>query len=179
MSHTSSSKDPIYRLDDGSIITGTLVWYSAICKREVWLMAKNITPDEEDPLLDRGRAIHETSYKQFRKELQLEGMKIDLIKYKDKVICEVKTSSKFIKAARLQLLYYLYRLSSDGLEVEGEILIPLEKKKMKVRLDEEGKNELNSALMDIRSILSSDKPPLPNFIPYCKSCAYRYFCWSD
>ncbi|MGC8937341.1 MAG: Dna2/Cas4 domain-containing protein, partial [Candidatus Methanomethylicaceae archaeon] len=31
----------------GKPITGTLVWYFFICKREVWLMGHEITPDED------------------------------------------------------------------------------------------------------------------------------------
>ncbi len=168
----------LYRLDDGKLITGTLVWYAMICKREVWFMSKEITPDQDDPLLDIGRAVHETSYEQYTKEVKLEGIKIDIVKYKDSMICEIKTSSKFIHAARMQLLYYIYRLSESGIDVEGEILIPRERKKVKVSLDERSKEELINILNEIRNTASLPKPPSALFIPYCRRCAYRYFCWS-
>lgn len=179
MDHTNSSNIP-YLLDDGRIITGTLVWYSTICHREVWLMSRDITPDEEDPLLDLGRAIHETSYEEIKKkEILLEGIKIDIIKERDdkKVVCEVKSSSRYIKASVLQLCYYIYRLEEIGIEAVGEVVIPKEKKRIAVRL-ESNREELLSQLSLIRRITAMDRPPEPVFIPFCRRCAYRYFCWS-
>ncbi|MEM2857133.1 MAG: CRISPR-associated protein Cas4 [Candidatus Nitrosocaldaceae archaeon] len=181
MNHTSSYDAP-YRLHDGKVITGTLVWYSMICNREVWLMSRDITPDEEDPLLDLGRAIHETSYTEIRKkEMLLEGIKIDIIKNREdkKIICEVKSSSKYVKASMTQLCYYLYRLEEIGMEVVGELIIPKEKKRIRVELDDASKRELISQLYIIRNIVEMDKPPNATFIPFCRRCAYRYFCWSE
>lgn len=40
-------------------VTGTLVWYYYICPREVWLMARQLTPDEDNPNIDLGRFIGE------------------------------------------------------------------------------------------------------------------------
>ncbi len=179
MSHTSSSE--AYRLDDGRAITGTLVWYSTVCSREVWLMSRDITPDEDDPLLDLGRALHETSYPENRRrEITLEGMKIDMIKNKEsgKVICEVKSSSKYIKASTMQLLYYLYRIKEMGIDAVGEIVIPKEKKRVMVELNDTNKEELMMQLQKIKQIVTMDKPPKAEYIPFCRRCAYRYFCWS-
>ena len=33
-------------------ITGTLIWYYFVCKREVWFMAHEITPFQDDPFLE-------------------------------------------------------------------------------------------------------------------------------
>jgi CRISPR-associated exonuclease Cas4 len=41
-------------------VNGTLVWYYSICKREVWLMSRNISPDQRDTNIDIGRFIHES-----------------------------------------------------------------------------------------------------------------------
>lgn len=181
--HTSFHKkqDPreLFTLNDGSFITGTLVWYSAICEREVWLMSKNITPDSEDQSLDIGRAIHETSYHNEGKEVELEGVKFDIVKEKEHVVCEIKTTSKFIDSARLQLLYYLYRLKAEGYEFSGQILVPKERKTIKVQLDQHGEQLLKETFAKIKEITKLDRPPKPKFIPFCRRCAYRYFCWSE
>lgn len=180
MNHTYSSNIP-YLLEDGRVITGTLVWYSTVCQREVWLMSRDITPDEEDPLLDLGRAVHETSYKEIRKkEILLEGIKIDIIKDREdkKIICEVKSSSRYIKASLMQLYYYIYRLEEMGIEAVGELVIPKEKKRITVELDESNRQQLLSQLSIIRQIVAMNKPPEAVFIPFCRRCAYRYFCWS-
>jgi CRISPR-associated exonuclease Cas4 len=158
-------------------ITGTLVWYYFICKREVWLMSRGITPDEDFSFLEVGRAIHEVYYERMLKEVSLEGMKLDLVKYGEMLVCEVKTSSKFLQAAKFQLLYYLYRLEKIGLKMCGEIRIPKERKRIKVYLNEEDKNLLLKALKEIKEIANLEKPPAPEKTPFCKKCAYKDFCW--
>jgi CRISPR/Cas system-associated exonuclease Cas4 (RecB family) len=49
-----SGEQEEFRLASGRPITGTLLWYYAICKREVWLMAHSIAPDEENQALEMG-----------------------------------------------------------------------------------------------------------------------------
>jgi len=113
-------------LPDGKHITGTLVWYYFICKREVWLMGHEITPDEEQESLRVGRAIHEIYYRDLKSEVEFEGIKIDRIR--NRVIYEIKTSSKYMESAKFQLLFYIYRLEQEGLKMKGELLIPRGKK---------------------------------------------------
>lgn len=166
--------------NDDINITGTLVWYYYICKREVWLMARNISPDQDNELLDIGRFIHEHSYSRKEKEFQIDYMKFDVIENKNGTIIveEMKKSSKFIESSRMQLLFYLYELSKMGIEAEGLLLFPEEKKKENVMLDEKGKLELEAAMKNILDIISLPKPPEPIKIKYCRSCAYSEFCWS-
>ena len=104
------------RLPSGEYVTGTMIWYYFICKREVWLSSRNLMPDEDAEPLDIGRAIHETYYKRFRKEISMKGAKIDMVRSDNGalVVYEVKTSSKYLRAAKFQLLYYLYRLKLKG-----------------------------------------------------------------
>ncbi|MGC8569521.1 MAG: Dna2/Cas4 domain-containing protein, partial [Nitrososphaeria archaeon] len=118
------------RLPGGRAITGTLVWYYFVCKREVWLMSREITPDEQDEGLRIGRAVHSVYYKDMKKEVQLEGMKVDRVR--GRMIYEIKTSSKYLEAAKFQLLYYIYRFMEEGVDVDGEILIPREGKRIRV-----------------------------------------------
>lgn len=166
-----------YVIEDEKYITGTLIWYYFICKREVWLMGHEITPDQEYYLLDIGRAVHETSYNRFMKEVKIEGAKFDIYKKKSKVLCEIKTSSKFLEAAKHQLLYYLYRLRKMGIEARGEILVPKEKKKLTVELDDVGEKTILNILEDIKDILKSEKPPEPIRTKFCRRCSYKDFCW--
>lgn len=163
-------------LPDGRRITGTLVWYYFVCKREVWLMGHEITPDEEQESLSIGRAVHRIYYRDLKEEVELEGIKIDRVK--GRVIYEIKTSSRYLEAARFQLLYYIYRLREEGAEVEGELLIPRERKRERVFLTEENAQRLRLALEDISRIVEEETPPAPERTPYCRRCAYRDFCWS-
>ena len=38
-------------------VTGTLIWYYFICKREVWLMSRQLTPDQENTDLALGQIL--------------------------------------------------------------------------------------------------------------------------
>ncbi|MGB9831804.1 MAG: CRISPR-associated protein Cas4 [Thermoproteota archaeon] len=166
-----------YFTRDNKTITGTLIWYYFICKREVWLMAHEITPDQDFTPLEIGRAVHEIFYKGVKKEISLEGMKLDFFKRKERIVCEVKTSSRFVESAKFQTLYYLYRLKEVGVEASGEILIPREKKIIRVYLDAESEEKLLNTIEDIKNIVSLEKPLKPIKNPYCKRCAYKDFCW--
>jgi len=143
-------------------------------------MAHEINPEQDHPLVEMGRIFHEYAYKREKKEISLEGMKIDLLKKEgnDYIICEVKKSSRFEKPAKMQLAYYLYKLKSIGVNAKGELLIPKEKKKIKVELNEELEKEIEKAVAHIKDIIGRENPPPPKKIKYCGKCAYRYLCWA-
>jgi len=161
-------------------VTGTLIWYYYICKREVWLMAHQLNPDEDNPLIEIGRFISENTYKRDKKQIHLENIVIDLARLDDEklIIGEVKKSSKFADSARMQLYYYLYVLRDYGITAEGELLFPKEKKREKVVLTDDLIKQLESDIEDIKNIAAQEMPPPAVKIGYCKNCAYREFCWS-
>ncbi|AKL94556.1 CRISPR-associated RecB-family exonuclease Cas4 [Clostridium aceticum] len=112
-------------------ITGTLIWYYYICKREVWLMSRQLTPDQEDSNIEIGRFFHEESYKKNKKEISLGNIVIDVIKKENGqlVVGEVKKTSKFKQSARMQLLFYLKQLKDLGIQASGSLMFPKEKKR--------------------------------------------------
>jgi CRISPR-associated exonuclease Cas4 len=140
-------------------------------------MGREITPDEDFPSLEIGRVIHEIFYTHSKKEISIEGAKIDLIEKEGKEVCEIKTSSKYLEAAKFQLAYYLYRLKEFGIHASGKIVIPKERKRINVFLDDQTEKKLMETFSEIKNILNSEKPPPPNRISYCKKCAYKDFCW--
>ena len=163
-------------------ITGTLLWYWAICPREAWLMAHDILPDEDDPYLELGRFLSTKSYPRLkRRELCLPGMKVDLVQFKDKqlIVVEVKKSSRFLEATQLQLLFYLARLEELGVHARGEIRVPTERRRLSLALDEMGKHRLLSAITGLSRLLEQPNPPPPTRISFCRRCAYRAFCWAE
>jgi len=164
-------------------LTGTLLWYWAICKREAWLMAHEINPDEDNPYLELGRFLSQRTYpRTHRRELVLPGMKIDLLETGNKgkvIVAEVKKSSRFLDAARLQLLFYLQRLEEQGIAAQGELRIPREKKRISVELDEISRQRLQKAIAELQILVEQPVPPPAVRVPFCRRCAYRDFCWSD
>ncbi|OUM86957.1 MAG: CRISPR-associated protein Cas4 [Bacillus thermozeamaize] len=161
-------------------VNGTLIWYYYICKRQVWLMARQLNPDEHDENLEWGRFLHEWRYAREKKELAFENVRLDVVGEREGklVVAEVKKSSKFRKSAEMQLLFYLWQLWEAGVEAVGELRFPEEKRRETVRLDESSLEELKSAVSGIHRIVSSATPPKAQKIGYCKNCAYREFCWA-
>ncbi|WP_245589919.1 CRISPR-associated protein Cas4 [Caldanaerobius polysaccharolyticus] len=161
-------------------VNGTLIWYYYVCKREVWLIAHNISADQDNEFLDVGRFIHENSYKRDRKEINVGNVKLDVLQRDEGqwVVGEVKKSSKYVLSAKMQLLYYLWILKEMGIDVKGELLFPEEKKRVEVLADEESLKELKRAEEDIVRIINQSMPPVAQRIPFCKNCAYLEFCWA-
>jgi len=160
-------------------ITGSLINSYFICPRKTWLFAHELVPDPHFELLEIGRIIGQESYQRERKEIEMEGMKIDLLKRKEGelVVCEIKKSSICLESAKMQLVYYLYRLKSQGLNLKGEILIPREKKKFSVELTPELVEKLQRTIKDIKHIIALETPPPPLKTKFCRRCAFRDFCW--
>ncbi len=161
-------------------VTGTLVWYYAICPREAWLMAHEIEPERDFDLLAEGRLNQEAHYKRATKELALPGMRLDQVRREgDKlIVSEVKKSSRFLPATRLQLGYYLWRLAEEGMEASGEILVPEERKREVLELTPELRAEVEALVAKIEALVREPAPPPAKRIPFCKKCAYAEFCWS-
>jgi CRISPR-associated exonuclease Cas4 len=161
------------------MVNGTLIWYSYICNREVWFIGHQIEAPQDNPFLEKGRAIHEVFYPQYTKELLIDNtIKIDIVKGKE-LIAEIKSSSKHLKSAIMQLAFYLYYLKKyKGVELRGKLSIPSERRTVEVQLSESLERELEEKIKSIEDILSLPKPPPPVKISYCKNCAYKEICWA-
>lgn len=120
------------------------MWYYCICKREVWLLSRGITADQSNENMDIGRFIHESAYSRDKKEIDFYGMKFDIIKKENGqfVVGEIKKSSRYLESAKMQLLHYLNELEKHGINAEGVLLIPEEKKRYAVFLNEEEKKKV-------------------------------------
>lgn len=165
---------------DESKVNGTLMWYYTICKREVWMMSRNIVPDQKDTNIDIGRFIHETAYDRNKKEIEFGNVKFDvLLKTKDElVIGETKKTSKFQDASQMQLLYYLRELKKAEINAKGVLLYPEERKRIEVELTEENILVLEEAEREIEIIMNNEIPPPVIKNKYCRSCGYREYCYA-
>jgi len=161
-------------------ITGTLIWYYYICKREVWLMSHHIEPQQNDDLITIGRIISEQSYSREKKEIRIDNIAIDLLTKNSEsiIVSEVKKSSHFLESAKMQLAFYLWQLKQKGISrLSGELRFPKEKKKVKVELTLTLEDKLNEICKEIEKIVNFEKPPKPVKIKYCKACSYYELCW--
>ena len=161
-------------------IGGTLIWYYYICKREVWLMSRNIVPDQWDKNIDIGRFLHENSFNRENKEILFGNVKFDIVSQKNGeiIIGETKKTSKFHDSSIMQLIYYLRELSKVGVDAEGILHFIEEKRTEKVYLDKEKLNELKNAESEIQKIIESETPPPVEKNNFCKNCGYREYCFA-
>lgn len=159
---------------------GVYVWYYCICKREVWLMARGIVPDQKDENIDLGRFIHENYYKRDDKEISFGNVRFDVVfQSKEKVVIgETKKSSTFYEASKYQLLFYLRVMRQAGINASGILLYPEERRRVEVELDDDSEKELDDICADIERIISREAPPKVRDNKYCKSCGYRMYCYA-
>lgn len=160
-------------------ISATIFYEYVVCKRKVWLLSRQIRGEQENDFLILGRMIHTNSYKREKKEIIFDNCKIDLIKGKGSsvVVGEIKSSSKSLDSSIAQIKYYLYILKKKGFNLKGEILVPKEKKDIKIDLLPEDIEKIKIQIKEIEEIINLEKPPEPTKCKYCKNCSYGEFCW--
>ena len=162
------------------IISGSLIQAYTVCPRQSWLMSHQITGDQSNQLLSIGRLYSEETYKREKKEILVNGNKIDVIKEENGVltIIETKKSSKMLNASKMQLLNYLYSFEKMGYSVKGELRIPKEKKIIPVEFGEDEKAMIEALHKTISELVEQERSPGKVWIGACKNCSYSDFCWS-
>ncbi|AKH97361.1 CRISPR-associated protein Cas4 [Halanaeroarchaeum sulfurireducens] len=159
-------------------VTGVMMQYYVVCERELWFESRDIEIDRDNPSVVRGTQVDNTAYEDKRRNLSIDGrISPDLLD--DGRVVEVKPSSSLIEPARLQLLYYLWYLDRvAGVEKNGVLAHPREKKRETVELTDEAVQRVEDAIRGIFDVVKSDSPPTAEERPFCESCAYYDFCWS-
>ncbi len=169
-------------IDGGAFVevNGTLIWYYNICKREVWLMSRNIVPDQHNENIDLGKFLHENSFSRKKKEISFGSVKFDVIlDTKEKlVIGETKKSSRYEEASKWQMLFYLKTLKDAGIYAEGVMLYPEEKRRDEVLLDSSSLKMLKGMVDEINSIMEKEEPPKAQKCKSCKNCGYFEYCYA-
>ena len=163
-------------------VTGTHIHYYFNCHRQLWLFANGINMEQTSDTVYEGKLIHETSYSQRSerfKEVELGPVKIDYFDKKNKVIHEIKKSSKLLDSHIWQVKYYIYVFEQAGIiGVTGILEYPKEHKTEEVLLSEPDRVYIEELLVIIDQLIHQKQcPPLLNK-PKCKSCSYFDFCYS-
>lgn len=162
-------------------LTGTQIAYYAYCVRKLWLFSHHITMERDSDLVALGRQIHKTSYCDERKELSIDNKIVIDILAADKVVTEVKLSSRMRRVDELQIKYYLYYLKSKGVtNVAGELRYPKERRRQTITLSLEDEQELTNIITRATVIIQQNKPPTPfaEACGRCRRCSYQEFCWA-
>jgi len=177
--------DPVDRLlatargepvDDPFRVTGVMMQYYYVCKRELWFESRNLEIDRENPTVVRGTRVDDTAYNDKRENLHLGMISLDLLD--DGRVVEVKPSSTLTEPAKMQLSYYLWYLDRVAdIQRDGILAHPRERKREMVGLTDERIEKVEMAIHGIHDIVVQDSPPPAEEKPFCDSCAYHDFCW--
>jgi len=161
-------------------VVGSMVQAFHVCPRQVWLMSRQICPDEDNVYLELGRLIGRDSYRRERKEVHLGHLAIDLVRRggTECVVGEVKKSSRAREAARMQLAFDLCALREMGIEAEGELLFPEERRRERLVLDASLTRKVEELKEQITTLILRENPPPAARGPFCGKCAYGELCWS-
>lgn len=158
-------------------ITGVMIQYFFTCHRELWFFGNRLNMNYEDENIKIGRQIQKESYNRETKDVLIDNtISIDFMEEKN-IICEIKKSSILEKPKKMQLKYYLWYLKNNkGLELEGMLKYPSERKKVEISLSKKDEKKIEEALQKIPKILDKPNPPAPIEKPYCQNCSYYEFC---
>jgi CRISPR-associated exonuclease Cas4 len=165
------SREPTHR------ITGLMIQYYAVCRRELWFMSRGIDIDRRSANIRRGTHVDEESYRDSRQSFRVNGrIAIDVLDSGD--VMEVKASSKHESSARLQLLYYLWYLDVVlDIRRDGVLAFPEERSRERVVLDEENRDRIEDAVRGVIETIERDEPPALERKPICEACLYQDICW--
>lgn len=159
-------------------ITGMMVYYYFVCKKKLWYFANQIQMEQNSELVEIGKIIDETSYKNQEKHILIDNtINIDFIK-NNVILHEVKKTKSIEEASIWQVKYYMYYLEQKGVEnIKAKIDFPLIKETKDVVLNYEDRQALQNIITNIREIINSKNPM--DVIQYkkCKKCAYYDLCY--
>ena len=163
-------------------VTGTLISYYFYCHRRLWLHANDIKLEDNSEDVSMGVLIEESAYSQRSekyKQIELGPIKIDFFDWQNKIIHEVKKSSKFHETHIWQIKYYIYIMEKAGIKgVTGILEYPTERKKENVFLSQPDRIRIDELKNEITQIIQSERcPPVLNNHK-CKNCAYNDFCYA-
>ncbi|MEN3188934.1 MAG: Dna2/Cas4 domain-containing protein, partial [Atribacterota bacterium] len=90
-------------------VNGTLIASYYACRRELWYMAHEITPEQDHPFLELGRLVEEEHYHDEERGFFLGDIRIDLVRREEGVLVvgEIKKSIRSKRSGIMQLYYYL------------------------------------------------------------------------
>lgn len=179
--------DPVDRLlasardesaTDDVHVTGVMMQYYEVCERELWFESRDIEIDRENAAVARGTRVDDEAYSEKRRHVSIDGtIAIDVLD--DGRVVEVKPSSSLVDPAKLQLLYYLWYLKHvTGVERDGVLAHPRERRREAVELTPENEQWVEDAIRGVVAVTEQERPPEATEKPFCESCAYYDFCWS-
>lgn len=163
--------------EDAFRVTGVMMQYFEICKRELWFEYHDIEIDRSNPHVVQGTIVDDQSYDYLNREtVRIGSIAPDMLQ--NGKIVEVKPSKAFEDAKKSQLKYYLWYLETKyDIEKNGVLAYPKQRERADITLENDDREEIEDKINEIYDIVTKDEPPELEKKPACDSCAYKDFCW--
>jgi CRISPR-associated exonuclease Cas4 len=161
-------------------VRGVEVNYYVVCPRKCWLFMRGMEHEATSELVALGRLLHEKSFRrETQRNVDIEGFaRVDFAS--EGIVHEVKHGPAQHRAHVLQVAYYLWLLRARGIETQGILHYPRQRRREIVRLTPELESELQAILERIRELREMSSPPhVLRRMSVCRSCAYDEFCWGE
>lgn len=161
-------------------IRGIEVNYCVVCPRKCWLFIHRLEHEAGSDLVALGRLLHDTTFRRReQRDVDIEGFaRLDFTS--EGIVHEVKHGAGQHRAHVLQVAYYLWLLRERGIETQGVVHYPRQRRREVVRLDAGLESELRDVFRRIQEIRALSRPPVvARRMALCNSCAYEEFCWGD
>jgi len=163
--------------EDLDLLNGTIINYYFSCKREAWLIFHNISADQWDENIIKGRALAD---KKDKKHNFMEYLKFDRIEKKRGhfEVTEYKKTLKNHLAASKQLLFYIFLLKRAFPKlkiIRG--YVKSKNKKVVIETSEEILLNFEEELLQIIKDIQVKKSPVFEYKKLCDSCAYNNYCF--
>ncbi|RMH22746.1 MAG: CRISPR-associated protein Cas4 [Gammaproteobacteria bacterium] len=164
------------------MISSSHITYYHLCHRKLWLHHHGMRMEDNSQAVAEGQLIGKSTYTrrpQRWKELELGFLKIDHYDPQTNTVREVKKSPKLEHAHVAQVKYYLYALEKRGVHgTRGLIEYPKHRRTTEVPpLTDADRREIQAWEAEVLRIVSLPQcPPLVKK-SYCRSCAFRDFCF--
>lgn len=159
-------------------IGGVHIKYLHHCRRQLWLYARGVRPEQLSSRVQLGEAVHETSYKR-SKEVDLGAARLDHL---DGALWvhETKSSAAPTKADEAQAMYYCHLLRQLGVPAQGAILrYPKTRRKMRIPYDSDREAQTQADMDEVLATIATSSSPerLPR--KDCRGCSFLDYCWTD
>ncbi len=157
-------------------VRGVEVNYCVVCPRKCWLFVHGLGHEPGSDLVALGRLLHETSFRRQRQQnVDIEGfVRLDFTS--EGIVHEVKRGPAQHRAHVLQLAYYLWLLRARGIETQGILHYPRQRRREVVQLTPDLESELQATLRRVQEIRAMPSPPsVPKRMAVCRACAYEEF----
>nr|WP_271170449.1 CRISPR-associated protein Cas4 [Microbispora rosea] len=148
------------------------------CRRQLWLYARGIRPEQLSTAVQLGEAVHETSYTR-SSPIDLGAAKLDHLDGAAWVH-EVKSSSRPTRADEAQAMHYCYRLSALGVAAQGGILhYPKTRRTKRLPYSRQAAEQAEADVAQVVAVVSAPTSPDRLARSACRGCSYADYCWNE